>query len=39
VPVLPGDSAQSLEARVTAAEPTLLVDTLKSIVSGTLRLP
>ena len=39
VPVLAGDTAQALEARVTAAEPALLVQTLKSIVAGRLRLP
>lgn len=38
VPVLAGDTAGSLEARVTAAEPALLVETLKSIVAGSLRL-
>ena len=38
VPVLAGDTAQSLEARVTAAEPALLVETLKRIVAGSLRL-
>ena len=38
VPVLADDTAQSLEARVTAAEPALLVETLKRIVSGSLRL-
>jgi phosphoribosylglycinamide formyltransferase-1 len=35
-PVLAGDDAQSLEARVTAAEPRLLVDTLQRIVRGDL---
>jgi phosphoribosylglycinamide formyltransferase 1 len=39
VPVLAGDDARSLEARVTAAEPALLVETLKSIIAGRLRLP
>ena len=32
VPVLPDDTPQSLEARVTAAEPGLLVDTLKRLI-------
>ncbi|HEY7851516.1 MAG TPA: phosphoribosylglycinamide formyltransferase [Caulobacteraceae bacterium] len=39
VPVLAGDTAQSLEARVTAAEPALLVETLKSMIEGRLSLP
>jgi phosphoribosylglycinamide formyltransferase-1 len=38
-PVLAGDTAGSLEARVTAAEPALLVETLKRIAEGRLRLP
>jgi phosphoribosylglycinamide formyltransferase-1 len=38
VPVARGDTAQSLEARVTAAEPGLLVETLQRIASGALRL-
>ena len=38
VPVLAGDTAASVEARVTAAEPALLVETLKGIVAGDLRL-
>ncbi|HXV01239.1 MAG TPA: phosphoribosylglycinamide formyltransferase [Caulobacteraceae bacterium] len=38
VPVIAADDAQSLEARVTAAEPRLLVETLRRIASGDLRL-
>ncbi len=38
VPVLPGDTAQSLEARVTAAEPGLFVETLRRIADGRLDL-
>jgi phosphoribosylglycinamide formyltransferase-1 len=38
VPVEPGDTAQSLEARVTAAEPLLLVETLQRITRGELAL-
>lgn len=36
VAVTPGDTAETLEARVMAAEPGLLVDTLRRIVSGEL---
>ena len=39
VPVLAGDTAGHLEVRVTAAEPALLVETLKNIAAGRLRLP
>lgn len=39
VPVLPGESAQSLEARVTALEPGFFVETLKRIAEGALALP
>lgn len=38
LPVLPGDTPGSLEARVMAAEPKLFVDTLARIASGELRL-
>ncbi|HEY2179830.1 MAG TPA: phosphoribosylglycinamide formyltransferase [Caulobacteraceae bacterium] len=38
ISVTAGDDAGSLEARVTAAEPRLLVETLRRIVSGDLRL-
>jgi len=36
--VLPGETSESLEARVMAAEPKLLVDTLARIARGELRL-
>lgn len=39
VPVLPGDTAESLEQRVTAAEPAFFVETLKAIAAGRLALP
>ena len=39
VPVLPGDTAASIEARVTRAEPELFVQTLQKIVTGSLILP
>lgn len=39
VPVLPGDTAERLEARVMAAEPRLFVQTLQRLVAGELRLP
>ncbi len=38
VPILPGDTSESLEARVMAAEPNLFVQTLRRIASGELRL-
>ena len=38
VPVLAGDTAESLERRVMAAEPGLFVHTLQRIVAGSLRL-
>jgi phosphoribosylglycinamide formyltransferase-1 len=38
VAVLAGDTAESLEARVMAAEPKLFVDTLARIARGELRL-
>jgi len=34
VPVEPGDTPQTLEARVTALEPRLFVDTLRRIAAG-----
>ncbi|MGH7022447.1 MAG: phosphoribosylglycinamide formyltransferase [Caulobacteraceae bacterium] len=37
VPVLPGDTPETLEARVMAAEPRLFVETLRRIASGELR--
>ena len=39
VPVLRGDSAADLEARVMAAEPTLFVQTLQHLADGVLQLP
>jgi len=39
VPVQPGDTAQDLEARVTAVEPAFFVDTLRRISVGDLTLP
>jgi phosphoribosylglycinamide formyltransferase-1 len=39
VPVLPGDTAEALEARVTAHEPAFFVETLRRISSGELELP
>ncbi|RAK52158.1 phosphoribosylglycinamide formyltransferase [Phenylobacterium deserti] len=39
VPVLPGDSAEDLEARVKAAEPPFFVETLRRIAEGALQLP
>lgn len=39
VPVLPGDTAEALEARVAAMEPGFFVETLARIASGDLRLP
>jgi phosphoribosylglycinamide formyltransferase-1 len=38
VPVSPGDTPETLEARVMAVEPKLFVDTLRRIVSGELSL-
>jgi phosphoribosylglycinamide formyltransferase-1 len=38
VPVLPGDTPETLEARVMAVEPNLFVDTLARLVSGELSL-
>jgi|KBSSwiStaDraftv2_1062776.scaffolds.fasta_scaffold08864_3 phosphoribosylglycinamide formyltransferase-1 len=39
VPILPGDTGETLEARVRSAEPGFFVETLKAIVRGDLRLP
>lgn len=39
VPVLAGDTAQAIEARVMAAEPGLFLDTLGRIARGELKLP
>lgn len=39
VPIAPNDTAETLEARVKAAEPAFYVETLQRIVSGDLRLP
>ena len=39
VPVLAGDTAETLEARVTALEPSFFVETLGRIASGELTLP
>jgi phosphoribosylglycinamide formyltransferase 1 len=39
VPVLPGDTAESLAARVLEREHTFLVETLKRIVDGEIALP
>ncbi len=34
VPVLPGDTPQRLQARITAMEPELLIETLQAIAGG-----
>lgn len=39
VPVQPGDTAETLEARVKAEEPRFFVETLQKIAEGTLKLP
>lgn len=39
VPVEPGETAESLEARVTGLEPDFFVETLKRIAEGALALP
>jgi len=39
VPVLPGDTPESLAERVQARERELLVETLAAIASGAIRLP
>ncbi len=38
-PLAPGDDAGTIEAKVTALEPGLLVETLRRISEGTLQLP
>ncbi len=37
VPVLPGDTAESLEKRVMAVEPKLYVDLLRDVAAGRIR--
>jgi phosphoribosylglycinamide formyltransferase-1 len=39
VPLEPGETAASLEARLTALEPGFFVETLRRIAIGELRLP
>jgi phosphoribosylglycinamide formyltransferase-1 len=39
VPVLPSDTPEELEARVTAMEPGFFIETLRAIATGDLRLP
>lgn len=39
VEILPGDTAETLEARVTALEPAFFVETLQRISRGALALP
>jgi phosphoribosylglycinamide formyltransferase-1 len=39
IPLSPGETADSLEAKVTAREPGFFVETLKRIASGELALP
>lgn len=39
VPIQPGETAESLEARVKALEPDFFVETLQGIAEGRLRLP
>jgi phosphoribosylglycinamide formyltransferase-1 len=39
VPVEPGDTAETLEARVRAAEPGFFVETLQRLARGDLELP
>lgn len=39
VPLEPGETAESLEARVTALEPAFYVETLRRIASGEIVLP
>ena len=38
VPVEPGDTAETLEARITAVEPLFFVETLRRISKGELAL-
>ncbi len=39
VPLAPGDDADAIQAKVTAAEPSFFVETLKRVASGELQLP
>jgi phosphoribosylglycinamide formyltransferase-1 len=39
IPVMDGDTAETLEARVRAAEPGFFVETLQRLARGDLRLP
>lgn len=39
VPLEPGETAESLEARITALEPAFFVETLRRIADGDLTLP
>jgi phosphoribosylglycinamide formyltransferase-1 len=39
IPVQPGETAEDLERRVTAAEPEVFVETLRDIAAGRLVLP
>jgi phosphoribosylglycinamide formyltransferase-1 len=39
LPIDPGDTAESVERKVTAAEPRLFVETLQRLASGDLTLP
>ena len=39
VPVMPGDTAESLEARITSLEPAFFLETLRRIAEGALKLP
>lgn len=39
VPIRPGETAESLEARVKALEPEFFVETLQGVAAGRLRLP
>jgi len=39
VPLHPGDTAETLEARVRAAEPAFFVETLRRIADGAIKLP
>lgn len=39
LPLEPGETAESLEARITAMEPAFFVETLQEIAQGRMRLP
>ena len=39
VPAIAGDTAEALEARVTALEPEVFVQTLRAILAGEISLP